>query len=431
MGHSRLSPSTSRDVLHPMDTASRSTSWQQPPQGQSDDPSPISHPSPSRKRRRLDSCGNPSIEVQLPIQHVVDDSYLATLPPPDLLEDLVSVYFAAIQPWVPILHETRFRARIRDPEQLPSLLVIIHAMVVSAIRFAHPEAHGLSPVDVEAMVRRSRSIVLLTGMDSLSVENLQALIMIAFTDVSVHAWSQDIRRINPLRSQIGNGDASKAWSIVGSLTRTVEYLQLTVEPVNHDTQPLLKPMVSLPPAQSWVEEEERRRVFWNIFNLDRFCSVATGWNTSLTADDVHRRLPADGGCWHKGEIVTTPYFGIWDRSNAKIGNSIAFLPADYSSPDQATSVPPAVPQSSLLPQSTPNVHQTSAVPDMSTVGAFAYCIEATESLSRVTTFFLQQRINFHDRREVSSWLMRFKELDLRLVQYGIPAPSHMQKPRVG
>lgn len=173
-------------------------------------------------------------------------------------------------------------------------------------------------------------------------------------------------------------------------------------------------MVSLPPAQTWVEEEERRRVFWNIFNLDRFCSVATGWNTSLTADDVHRRLPADGGCWHKAERVTTPYFGIWDRSNAKIGNSIAFLPGDYSSPDQAQTQAP-VPQSSVLPQS------ASAAPDMSTVGAFAYCVEATESLSRVTTFFLQQRIDFHDRREVSSWLTRFKELDLRLVQYEPPS----------
>lgn len=54
--------------------------------------------------------------------------------------------------------------------------------------------------------------------------------------------------------------------------------------------------------------------------------------------------------------------------------------------------------------------------DMTTVGAFAYCIEATESLSRVTTYFLQQRINFDDRQEVGSWLTRFKELDLRLVQ---------------
>ena len=54
--------------------------------------------------------------------------------------------------------------------------------------------------------------------------------------------------------------------------------------------------------------------------------------------------------------------------------------------------------------------------DMTTVGAFAYCIEATESLSRVTTYFLQQGINFQDRQQVGNWLTRFKELDLRLVQ---------------
>lgn len=53
---------------------------------------------------------------------------------------------------------------------------------------------------------------------------------------------------------------------------------------------------------------------------------------------------------------------------------------------------------------------------MTTVGAFAYCIEATESLSRITTYFLQQKINLDDRQEVSQWLTRFKELDLRLVQ---------------
>lgn len=59
---------------------------------------------------------------------------------------------------------------------------------------------------------------------------------------------------------------------------------------------------------------------------------------------------------------------------------------------------------------------------MSTVGAFAYRVEATESLSRVTTFFLQQRINAHDRQELGSWLMRFKELDLRLVSWKMFLP---------
>ncbi|KAH7140002.1 fungal-specific transcription factor domain-containing protein [Dactylonectria estremocensis] len=361
-----------------------SLSWHHP---EPENSAESSMPRP-RKRRRLDSCGNPKLEIQLPLEDLTDPSL--NLPPPDLLEDITDTYFLNIQPWVPILHETYFRARIHDPEQRPILVVVLHAIVVAAIRFIKPDSHSLRPHDLDTWAKKSRSIVLLTAMNGLSVENLQALTIIAFND-------------------IGHGNASKAWSIVGSLTRTVEYLQLSIECDEHDTQPLLKPLTSLLPSQQWVEEEERRRVFWSIFNLDRFCSVTTGWNTSLTADDVHRRLPADGDLWHKEEPVITPYFGIWDRSAAKIGNSIAFLPTNYSGPAHSTQS--AVQQGS--PQSTSHALGASAQPDMSGIGAFAYCIEATESLSRVTTFFLQQRIDFHDRQEVSSWLTRFKELDLR------------------
>jgi hypothetical protein len=65
------------------------------------------------------------------------------------------------------------------------LVIVIHAIIVAAIRFAHPEAHGLSTTDVESQTRKSRSIVVLNAMDSLSVEHLQALTIIAFDDVSI------------------------------------------------------------------------------------------------------------------------------------------------------------------------------------------------------------------------------------------------------
>lgn len=68
---------------------------------------------------------------------------------------------------------------------------------------------------------------------------------------------------------MGNGDSSRAWPIIGSLTRTVEYLQLSVEGDDRQEKPLLRPLPSLPPPQNWTQDEERRRVFWNIFNLDR------------------------------------------------------------------------------------------------------------------------------------------------------------------
>lgn len=109
--------------------------------------------------------------------------------------------------------------------------------------------------------------------------------------------------------------------------------------------------------------------------------------------------------WARAEPVSTPYFGIWDKSTAKIGNSISSAPTIYVSPKVAIDHP--------SPGSNGDV-------DVSKLGAFAYCIEATENLSQVTSFFLQQSVNFGNRDEVKNWLTRFKELDLRLVQYGLP-----------
>ncbi|KAG9258468.1 fungal-specific transcription factor domain-containing protein [Emericellopsis atlantica] len=343
----------------------------------------------AKKRRRVDSCGNPNVDVSFSLDENLDSS-VSSLPDATLLEEVISIYFDRVQPWIPILHETNFRQRVQNHDELPQLVVVLHAMVIAALRFVESPNLRLSATEVERICARSRRLVLLTCMDGLSVENLQALIIVAFED-------------------IGNGEASRAWSVIGSLTRTVEYLQLSVEDDSHAKTSLLKPLPTVKRPKNWTEEEQRRRVFWTIFCLDRFCSVTTGWNTSLTSDDVQRRLPADGGTWHKEEGVTTPYFGIWDRSVAKIGNSIAFLPGNYPSPDKGQDNTASTPAATAS-------HAKINDPDMTTVGAFAYRIEATESLSRITTYFLQQNIDFSNRQQVSDWLTRFKELDLRLVQ---------------
>lgn len=174
----------------------------------------------------------------------------------------------------------------------------------------------------------------------------------------------------------------------------------------------MKPVQLAQSSDDWTELEERRRLFWIIFMLDRFCSVSTGWDTSLTSDDVHRRLPADGGYFTREEPVMTPYFGIWNKAAAKIGQSLANVPAQYNEED---------PASEQTQGTSPN--SVNDYIDASKLGAFAYCVEATESLSQVTTFFLQQRINAQDKEHAVSWLTRFKELDLRLVRWKLFLPS--------
>lgn len=174
------------------------------------------------------------------------------------------------------------------------------------------------------------------------------------------------------------------------MTRTAEQLQLSVEDEDKPrsaaaSNGVITSIAFLPPPKDWSEEEERRRVFWNIFLMDRFCSISTGWNLSLTSADARRRLPCEGGLWEAAEPLNmpTPYFGLSDQSSTK----------EYS-------------LSSARPETQ----------DQNYLGGFAYCIEATESLSQVTSFFLQQTRNGTASQDIQMWLVRFKQLDLRLVQ---------------
>ncbi|CRK13909.1 hypothetical protein BN1723_014013 [Verticillium longisporum] len=291
----------------------------------------------------------------------------ASLPPPDLVDSLVDIYFANLHPWIPMLHVREFRERMADAAERPRLRNVFQAIVSTCARFADDARLG-SPEAKAQMTKRYRQAVIVESMESFSVENLQALIICAFDT-----------------------------SIVGSMTRTVEQLQLSVE--EDQTPParaLIKRIAFLKPCKTWVEREERRRVFWNTFLLDRFCSIATGWNFSLTSADVKRRLPCEGALWEAGHPLQTPtpYFGVADPSSGTNGP-----------------LPAARPEGEA----------------QDSIGGFAYCIEATESLSLVTSFFLQQAVDVTKPQEVQMWLLKFKQLDLRLVQWKIFLPEQWRE----
>ncbi|KAH8596303.1 fungal-specific transcription factor domain-containing protein [Bisporella sp. PMI_857] len=323
---------------------------------------------PIKRRRRNSNTEEEFLQDIPPIRSEMEND----LPPDDLIDSLVEIYFANIHPWIPILHVRQFREKKANPALRPKLTTIFHAIVSLCVRFSYDPRLENSEVRTR-FSKKSREKVILQSMESFSVENLQALIICAF-------------------DTIGSGRGPSAWSMVGSMTRTVEQLQLSIEDEDQ-RQPaeiLIKRMAFLPPAKSWTEREERRRVFWNIFLMDRFCSIATGWNFSLTSADVKRRLPCEGALWEEGKPleVPTPYFGVGDKSTEGV-----------------------------LPTNRPESQ------DQASIGGFAYCIEASESLSLVTTFFLRHAVNVSNMQDVQMWLMRFKELDLRLVQWKIFLPE--------
>lgn len=174
------------------------------------------------------------------------------------------------------------------------------------------------------------------------------------------------------------------------MSRTVEYLQLSVEEdgdeqLSKNFQVLIKRAAFLPRSRDWTEMESRRRVFWNIFLMDRFCSIATGWNISLKSEEIKRRLPCEGKLWNKAEPSPnkTPFLGVSNMSTET---------------------------------NEPTLRASLGEDSLELLGGFAYCVEATENLSLVTSFFLIQGLDLTNMQAVQHWLLRFKKLDLRLIQ---------------
>lgn len=81
-----------------------------------------------------------------------------------------------------MIHQNKFEERMKSRPGDEALDVVLHAIVVAAIRFV--TADYLDNADhIVQITKTSRDYVILHAMDTLCVENLQALTIVAFDDV--------------------------------------------------------------------------------------------------------------------------------------------------------------------------------------------------------------------------------------------------------
>lgn len=113
----------------------------------------------------------------------VDDVALL-FPPSDILETAIDLYFRKIHPWIPCVHRASFDVRWRDEVEIQKLTIMVHAMLSVAMRHLPFREMGLKEDDVDRQVRLSREVVMRNAMDRMSLENVQALVILAFDHVS-------------------------------------------------------------------------------------------------------------------------------------------------------------------------------------------------------------------------------------------------------
>lgn len=296
------------------------------------------------------------------------------LPPYDLLYALVDLYFKHVNTWCPILHRKTTLDSLFGPSMIEETdKILLHAIVATTLRYSTDAR--LSEERRRHYHAISKQRVLLYGMDHLSVKSLQALVIL----------SLDL---------CGDSNGPPGWNIMALITRAVVQLGLAVESSSFSVSPnftsiyTLRAMI-LPEPKDFIEEESRRRLFWMIYLLDRYATIATAFEFALDDREVDRTLPCRDDLWIKNQKVETRWFS--DHQNG-----MQHSPHDGESPGFKMDNPQYL-------------------------GAFSYYIEMLGVLTKIHNF-LKQPVDISALSDVEQWQMRYKELDNTLTswKFGLP-----------
>lgn len=89
------------------------------------------------------------------------------------------------------------------------------------------------------------------------------------------------------------GRTSSGWLKIGLAVRICQDLQLMKEP---------SPMLPI------IEQEERRRVFWSVYLLDKLVSCGKSRPPAIADEDCHVQLPCEEGVFRSGTWKQTATF---------------------------------------------------------------------------------------------------------------------------
>ena len=285
-------------------------------------------------------------------------------PPYDLLYGLVDLFFKHVYPWCPILHrQTTLNSLFGDTILDEADRIILHAVVATTVKFSTDQR--LTVEKRERYHKFSKEKVLLYGIENSSVKSLQALVILAL-DV------------------VGCSNGPPGWNLLALITRSVVQLGLAVESYSPAVAPQYASIytlraIVLSEPKDWIEEESRRRLFWMIYVLDRYATVATAFEFALDENEIDRRLPCRDDMYVRNVPVETRWFRTSGRS-------------EYS------------------------------MDRPENMGSFSYFVEVLGILTRVHKF-LKKPVDITSLSDVETWQSEYRELDHALEQWKYNLPQ--------
>lgn len=198
-----------------------------------------------------------------------------------LMDNSVNIYFDKIQTFLPLLHRPRFTEKyLRHPEQLDFLStessLVLHGMLALSARFSSsPYFEGLPPMERGRRFADRAKRIYYSAMRSIvepNLQYLQACIMLAF-----YLYS--------------DGPDSQGWLIIGMCSRLAYDLGLNkIDNTRYHQSRLVS-------AQEWSVQEELRRAWWCVWELDTFASAIACRPPTIDRTKMEVKLPVSDEQW--------------------------------------------------------------------------------------------------------------------------------------
>lgn len=190
------------------------------------------------------------------------------------------LYFDTIHQWIPIISKKRLELGISLEDGRPEVALLFLAMKLNS--YPPPAGDKFDPIYSAA----KNFMVTLEASGAVSLIYLQAMTLMA-----VYEYSHSIY--------------PAAWMTVGSCARLAELLGIS---------PGKDSMNIMSPITTWTELEEKRRLWWAIYVLDRIISLGSRRRFCLPEPVDTDFLPADDDAWNSGDVagvvhypITTPF----------------------------------------------------------------------------------------------------------------------------
>ncbi|KAK5658730.1 hypothetical protein OQA88_1539 [Cercophora sp. LCS_1] len=211
--------------------------------------------------------------AQLPIPRPnleVPPEVVEILSGPNAVQDAITDYFSSVHHWFPFISRKRMVIGISLWEGGPDLAMLFLSMLlITTQEITDVEGALANPLYGAS----KRFLTLLEGSGTLSLIHLQSMILVALYE-------------------FGHGIYPAAWMSIGQCSRYIDIIGI---PSFKDSS------VMLGSCATWTEVEERRRVWWAVYILDRSISLGSKRRFSLPEPEPNHLLPVDDKAWDDGD----------------------------------------------------------------------------------------------------------------------------------